>query len=271
MCVCLLILFLTGSDSVIKAMQDLIAADNARDVASAVSSYTDDVVWLPPSGPPVSGRDAIAARYRSMFAQYRPALQMTCDDVAVAGHTARCRGTTTGSLVPDRGAPVVVHDKFLALLRREGKTWRVSHLMWSPIEPNEGLSASDRDAVTHVVDEYVAAWLAGDPERVMATLSADAVLIPHHGLPPVSGADAIRKWWWPAGAPPTTIERFEMTHAEIGGSGSFAFIRGPQSLQWTTGSKRSSNRGNHLTLLRKGPDGRWRITHQMWGDPVAQN
>lgn len=136
-----------------------------------------------------------------------------------------------------------------------------------PLDGGELLTADDRKAIEAVLDEYVAVWLAGDADRVMRTLTPDAVLIPHHGLAPVSGEKAIRAWWWPPDAPVTTIDRFEMTHVEIGGSGSFAFARGTQALEWTTGDKRSSNRGNHLTLLRKGPDGRWRITHQMWGDP----
>ena len=131
----------------------------------------------------------------------------------------------------------------------------------------ETLRGADRVAIDKVIDEYVAAWLAGDAERVMRTLSDDAVLIPHHGLAPVVGAKAIREWWWPANAPVTTIHRFEVTREQVGGGGSFAFVRGTQSLEWTTGVKRSRNRGNQLTLLRKGADGKWRITHQMWGDP----
>jgi uncharacterized protein (TIGR02246 family) len=102
----------------------------------------------------------------------------------------------------------------------------------------------------------------------MRTFTDDAVLIPHHGLAPVAGGKAIRAWWWPANAPKTTIEKFEMTHVEIGGSCATAFARGTQALEWTTGTKRASNRGNHLTLLRKDARGQWRITHQMWGDPA---
>lgn len=130
------------------------------------------------------------------------------------------------------------------------------------------INAADRRAIEAVLDEYVAAWLAGDAERVLRTLTPDAVLIPHHGLPPVVGDKAIRAFWWPPKAPPTTIDRFELKHAEIGGDGSFAFARGTQTLEWTTGAKKSSTRGNHMTLLRRGPDGRWRISHQMWGDPA---
>jgi uncharacterized protein (TIGR02246 family) len=132
------------------------------------------------------------------------------------------------------------------------------------------LSASDREAVTRVYDQYVAAWLAGDADAVMRLLSDDAVLIPHHGLAPVVGASAIRKWWWPPDSPPMTINVFTVTYDQVGGSGQMAFVRGTQKLEWTTGTKRSRNRGNHLTLFRKEPDGRWLITHQMWGDPANE-
>ena len=133
--------------------------------------------------------------------------------------------------------------------------------------PNADFTDSDRKAVVQVLDEYVNAWLAGDAERVMRVMSDDAVLMPHHGLQPVVGAKAIRAWWWPPDSPKTTIDKFAMHHVEIGGSGSIAYVRGTQELEWTTGTKTQRNRGNHLTLLRKGNDGRWRITHQMWGDP----
>jgi len=131
----------------------------------------------------------------------------------------------------------------------------------------EGLTAADRKAITGVLDDYVAAWLAGDAERVMRLLSDDSVLIPHHGLEPVVGAKAIRAWWWPPDAKVTTIHRFVLRHDEIGGAGGWAFVRGRQSLEWTTGTKPGRANGNQLTLLRKSVDGEWRITHQMWGDP----
>jgi uncharacterized protein (TIGR02246 family) len=134
----------------------------------------------------------------------------------------------------------------------------------------DDLSGADREAIVRVYDSYVSAWLKGDAEGVMKLFADDAVLIPHHGLAPVVGARDIRKWWWPPNAPTTTIDVFKVTHDQIGGSGRMAFIRGRQVLEWTTNGKKSSNRGNHLTLLRKTADGNWRITHQMWGDPPNQ-
>ena len=49
-----------------------------------------------------------------------------------------------------------------------------------------------------------------------------------------------------------------------------AVVRGRQSLEWTTGLKRSRNEGNQVTVLCKGSDGKWRIALQMWGDPPNQ-
>jgi hypothetical protein len=68
-----------------------------------------------------------------------------------------------------------------------------------------GLSAGDEAAVRAVIEKYRRSWLEGDAEGVMATLGSDAVLLPAHGAAPVVGGDAIRRYWWPAGAPPTTI------------------------------------------------------------------
>ena len=126
------------------------------------------------------------------------------------------------------------------------------------------------EAVRKVLQEYVAAWLAGDAECVMGLFATDAALVPHHGLSPVVGAEAIRAWWWPKDSPPTTIDEFTLTHQHIEVSANMAFARSTQSLAWTTGGKRFRNRGNAVTILRRERDGRWRIVLQMWGDPPNQ-
>ena len=131
------------------------------------------------------------------------------------------------------------------------------------------MPVQDRNSVREVMDAYVRHWLAGDAAAVTALFADDAVLVPHHGLPAVVGLDAIRKWWWPAGAAPTTIDAFSIEYDQIAGDGSMAFVRGRQKLEWTTNGKRFRNAGNALTVLRK-EGGRWRIVLQMWGDPPNQ-
>lgn len=106
--------------------------------------------------------------------------------------------------------------------------------------PREGV-----DELRAVNNAYRTAWLAGDSAAVLRLFAADAVLLPHHGDPPVVGLDAIRRFWWPAGSPPTTITALEIS---------------------TEGA--SVNGGTYLMVLRRGSPGGWVITHRMWDDRV---
>lgn len=116
------------------AVRGLVEADNRGDFAAAVGTYTPDAVWLPPSGEAVRGRDAIAERYRSMFATYAPHLTITIVDEQPLGDAAVVRGTTRGELVAKAdGATTAVHDEFTAVLRRIGDRWCVAQLRWQPV------------------------------------------------------------------------------------------------------------------------------------------
>ncbi len=69
------------------------------------------------------------------------------------------------------------------------------------------LSSADVESVMQADRAYATAWLANNPESVMATLTEDAVLVPS-GILALEGADAIREFWWPADSPPTTVIEF---------------------------------------------------------------
>jgi uncharacterized protein (TIGR02246 family) len=135
----------------------------------------------------------------------------------------------------------------------------------------ECLPAADREAVRGVHEAYRRAWLANDGEAVRVNFAGDAVLLPHHGLAPVEGMAAIKQFWWPADAKLTTVTRFEASYDEIGGCGSIGFVRGRSHVEWTVMEngqlEKFSNSGTFLTLMRKLPNGAWKITHQMWDDP----
>ena len=125
-----------------------------------------------------------------------------------------------------------------------------------------------------VNDAYRAAWLAGDSAGVLRLFTADAVLLPHHGDPPVVGRDAIRKFWWPPGAPPTTITTLDLTTDGADISGDAGTLWGRFTLAFSyeeAGTTRSlRNAGTYLMVLRRQDDGEWRITHRMWDDPIAR-
>ena len=125
-----------------------------------------------------------------------------------------------------------------------------------------------------VNDAYRAAWLAGDSAAVLRLFAPDAVLLPHHGDPPVVGLEAIRKFWWPPNTSPATITGLELTADGASVDGDVGTLWGRFALGFSfeaEGREQSvRNAGTYLMVLRRDGDGEWRITHRMWDDPVAQ-
>jgi uncharacterized protein (TIGR02246 family) len=122
---------------------------------------------------------------------------------------------------------------------------------------------------------YRDAWLAGDSAAVLRLFAPDAVLLPHHGDPPVVGLEAIRAFWWPPNTAPTTITSLDVTTdgAQVEGGRGVLWGRFVLAFSYEAEGRQRSvrNAGTYLMALRRSPeDDRWRITHRMWDDPVAQ-
>lgn len=111
------------------------------------------------------------------------------------------------------------------------------------------LSPEDVAAIQAVDKAYTDAWLADDREAILATLTEDAVLLPHHGVAPIIGPDAIREFWWPAGSPPSRVSEFTRVIEEIGGQPGLAYVRGRFTLTFwfEEGGERKalSNQGDY--------------------------
>lgn len=116
-----------------KAARAIIEADNKRDLEAAVACYTDDVVWIAPGAKPVHGKAAIRSRYADMFERWQPRIELTIDNIEVAGDMALVRGYTEGFLTTElSGTVIVIDDNFLMQLRRENSDrWNISLLMWN--------------------------------------------------------------------------------------------------------------------------------------------
>jgi ketosteroid isomerase-like protein len=97
----------------------------------------------------------------------------------------------------------------------------------------------------------------------MATFTDDSVLMPAQGSTPAVGREAIRKYWWPASGPKTTITKLNITYEEIGGECGTAYARGRGEVGWTieeSGTRKShANSGTYLNVMRRLPDGSWLI------------
>ncbi|HEX5012176.1 MAG TPA: nuclear transport factor 2 family protein [Planctomycetota bacterium] len=119
--------------AIVATLERLIVADNACDLETVLSCYTEDVIWLPPGEPPVSGKTAIAARYGKLFGSSRLELDIEVADAFADGTVGSAWGFTRGSITPVAGGDrTEVNDKFLAVLRWDGSAWRVAQLAWSP-------------------------------------------------------------------------------------------------------------------------------------------
>lgn len=117
------------------AVERIVAADNARDLAGVLAAYTDDIVWLPPNGDMLRGRAALRARYEPLFAGFQPHMAVEVVDARSSGVMGFAWGYVKGSLTPVEGGDAVpVDDKFLAVVRHEDGEWRVARLMWGPRE-----------------------------------------------------------------------------------------------------------------------------------------
>src|SRR5262249_984177 len=129
------------------------------------------------------------------------------------------------------------------------------------------LSASETAAVRAATLAYRDAWLANDANRVMATLTDDAVLLPS-GVSPIKGSAAIRHFWWPAAAPAPTVTAMDLTIDTIDGSGDVAIVTGRGTLTFSTGDAAAprSLASTFINVLRRQPNGAWLIAERMWSD-----
>ena len=137
-----------------------------------------------------------------------------------------------------------------------------------------GLAEEDIKAIEEIMRAYPAAWLANEPDKILALFSEVAVLLPHHGVPPVEGKTAIRRFWFPPNASPSGVSEFTMQFAEVFGENGFAVGRGRSSLTFwfmSEGNRETmSFKGNYLMVFRKGQDNKWRIARYIWNDPPPQ-
>ncbi len=112
---------------------------------------------------------------------------------------------------------------------------------------------------------YATAWRANDREQVVATLATDAVIVPS-GMSSIEGREAIRQFWWPRDSPPTHVTEFTLDQCEVGGYGNVGFVRGSFSLGFNYDGNEYSSSGEYISLLQRGNDDSWRISHRMWND-----
>lgn len=117
---------------------------------------------------------------------------------------------------------------------------------------------SDIEALGRVAEAWLRGWLAGDVEALMALYAEEPVLLPQ-GRKPVVGRAAIRALYEPL----LRDYRFESRSRveEIAASGDLGFIWSSYALTAVpvAGGAPIAAEGKSVFLLRREPDGAWRI------------
>ena len=134
----------------------------------------------------------------------------------------------------------------------------------------ERLTEGDTAAIKAVIEAYRTAWLKGDPVGVQRTLTESSVLLPPHASEPIVGMKKIQEFWWPKDGPQTKVLQLDISVEQVEGNGCLAFARGTDTVGWSTSEKRKITRtrhkGRYLNVMKKMPDGSWRILQHMWDD-----
>jgi uncharacterized protein (TIGR02246 family) len=112
---------------------DFVAAYNARNAAAVASLYADDGELMPPDSRSIKGRAAIEAAFREKLEQ-GCVVSFTSSESGISGTQAFDTGRFTLTMPNGEGGSEIVSGRYVALLRREGGEWKITHHMQS-IDP----------------------------------------------------------------------------------------------------------------------------------------
>ena len=121
-------------------------------------------------------------------------------------------------------------------------------------------------------DEYVESWKAGDAERITSLYTHDGIVM-YPDQPPVVGRPAITEYFKGFFSVFEAVD-FQLASSEIVVAGDWAYDRG--TYHWEARPKKGgapmADDGKYLVILRREPDGRWRVARDMDNSdrPAAQ-
>ncbi len=97
-----------------------------RNLDGIVDLFTDDARILVTFRPIAQGKAAIREIFRHAFDEFdERSLQVETTHVDICGDTAFCIGTYKTNLISPSGKRVDDEGKWLVILRRAGKTWKI--------------------------------------------------------------------------------------------------------------------------------------------------
>jgi ketosteroid isomerase-like protein len=123
----------------------------------------------------------------------------------------------------------------------------------------DALTDADIQAIHQIGQEFAQAVAAHDFDRAVALHTEDAVWM-NPNAPAAVGADALKRSFE---AGPRALT-FTITPIHTEGIGPLAYDRGSYEYRGLVGADTIAERGKYLEVLRRHPDGSWRIAVDIW-------
>ncbi|MDH3292561.1 MAG: DUF4440 domain-containing protein [Gemmatimonadota bacterium] len=116
-----------------------VAAVNSGDTAANLAGFTEDVVYLPPAGPPVRGKHTLASFVGSFSEAFAAEIEMVPEETILMGDWAFQWGALTGTVRPlEGGEGTPLNGKWAYLYQRQPDgTWKIARDIYNS-EPSAG-------------------------------------------------------------------------------------------------------------------------------------
>lgn len=118
--------------------------------AMVADFHAPDGMVVPAGGPPVSGREAIAAWLTAEIEAASPTVSIDTDDEIVAGDWAVARGSYSSEATPEGGETITNTGNWASLMHRVDGEWLIQGLMTnydSPDQPAAPMPAGEAGAM----------------------------------------------------------------------------------------------------------------------------
>ena len=110
-------------------------AENAGDVDAIMDLCSDDIVFMPPEAPPVSGPDAVRAFFDEFLDAFDVSLELTRNGITVDDALAYEWGTVSGTATgPDGQSQSLNNTYFITYERDPEGSWKQSRNIWNSNE-----------------------------------------------------------------------------------------------------------------------------------------
>ena len=125
----------TESDlEAIKAvLEQSVTANSAGDVEGSLAVNTDDVVWIPPNHPPVTGKEALRSWFQDFFDAFALQVTASSEEIVVTGDWAFLRYSFAATLTPVAGGETTPNNGHGILIyqRQPDGSWKYFRNIWN--------------------------------------------------------------------------------------------------------------------------------------------